>query len=114
MVHPARVRVCAHGVASSNEDCIMATNKLDLDCRRSVNDVITRHPMTLAVFSRFGLDTRCDGTLSVRAAAQANAVDAEALCAELHDAARLQWGARQLLKRRCTLHHHVELEPPMH
>lgn len=92
----------------------MATNRLDLDCRWSVNDVITRHPMTLGVFNRFGLDSRCDGTLSVRAAAQANEVDAEALCAELHDAARRHWGARQLLQRRCALHHHEVLVPLMH
>jgi hypothetical protein len=66
----------------------MPTTELELDCTLSVNDVIMRYPATIAVFNRFGVDTCCGGILSVEAAACANDVDREALCAQLHDAVR--------------------------
>ncbi len=58
----------------------------DLDCSSSVNAVMTQYPSTIQVFNRFGVDTCCGGVLSVEQAAQANAVDAKALCAALRDA----------------------------
>ncbi len=58
----------------------------DLDCSHSVNAVMTQYPSTIEVFNRFGVDTCCGAVLSVEQAAQANAVDAKALCAALREA----------------------------
>jgi regulator of cell morphogenesis and NO signaling len=57
-----------------------------LDCSLTVNAVRARHPSTLEVFNRYGLDTCCGGRLSVSDAAHAAGVDAKALCAALTDA----------------------------
>jgi iron-sulfur cluster repair protein YtfE (RIC family) len=81
----------------------MATTELELDCTSTVNDIITRHPATMAVFNHFGLDTCCGAMLSVAEAAHANGVNADALCTELHAVARPHWHARQLLSRRRDL-----------
>lgn len=72
----------------------MATPQLELDCAQSVNDIITRHPTTIAVFNRFGLDTCCGGSLSVTDAAHANGVDPEILCSALHEVLQPQLDAR--------------------
>lgn len=66
----------------------MPTTQHELDCTWSVNDVTMRYPATIAVFNRFGVDTCCGGILSVEAAARANDVDRDALCAQLHDVVR--------------------------
>jgi len=58
-----------------------------LDCRLSVNEVIARHPATIAVFIEYGIDTCCGGGASVEVAAGRAAVDAQRLCAELTAAA---------------------------
>ncbi len=68
----------------------MTTTELDLDCGWTVNDVVKRHPATLEVFNRYGLDTCCGAMLTVEQAAHQDNVDAESLCAELHAAARPQ------------------------
>lgn len=61
----------------------MATTDTALDCAQSVNDIISRHPETIAVFNRFGLDTCCGGSLSVTEAARASGAEVDALCAAL-------------------------------
>lgn len=66
----------------------MPATELELDCTWSVNDLIRRHPATLPVLNRFGVDTCCGGMLSIEEAARANDLDREALCAELHAAVR--------------------------
>ncbi len=60
-----------------------------LDCRWSVNEVIARHPATIAVFIEHGIDTCCGGGASVEVAAAKAAVDPQRLCAELGAAARV-------------------------
>lgn len=57
----------------------------DLDCAESVNAVMTQYPATIEIFNRFGVDTCCGAVLSVEQAAQANAVDAQTLCAALRE-----------------------------
>jgi regulator of cell morphogenesis and NO signaling len=57
-----------------------------LDCGASVNAVLVEFPATLRVFNQFGVDTCCGSSLSVTQAARAAGVDAEALCAALHEA----------------------------
>lgn len=88
----------------------MATTDLEfesavpaLDCTWRVEDVITRHPATIGVFNRFGIDTCCGAVLSVQEAAKRDCVDAEALCEELHAAARAHWRARHLVAHRSRL-----------
>lgn len=54
---------------------------LDLDA--SVSDWVRRHPSTLAVFARLGMDSCCGGAESVVNAAAHNGVDLEALRKEL-------------------------------
>lgn len=55
---------------------------------QTVREVIERHPVTLEVFARHGLDLCCGGIHPVRMAAQAHGLDPEALLAELEAAVR--------------------------
>lgn len=66
----------------------MPANEVELDCEWTVNEVITRHPETAAVFNRFGLDTCCGSMVSVKESARREGVSSEALCSELHAAVR--------------------------
>ncbi|HEY9449741.1 MAG TPA: DUF542 domain-containing protein [Gemmatimonadaceae bacterium] len=66
----------------------MPTAELDLDCRSTVNSIVTNHPETAAVFNRFGLDTCCGASLTVEEAAQRDGVDTRVLCTELRAAAQ--------------------------
>lgn len=65
----------------------MPTTDSTIDCTLTVNEVITRHPATLAVFHRFGLDACCGAQKQVEEAARLHGIDADALCAELRSAA---------------------------
>lgn len=62
------------------------TTPIQLDCKVSVNDTITRFPATGAVFNSHGIDTCCGGSISVEQAAQDASLDPNALCAELERA----------------------------
>ncbi len=66
----------------------MTTSEIELDCQWTVGQVIERYPATAAVFNRFGLDTCCGASVSVREAAHRDGVEGETLCAALHEAAR--------------------------
>ena len=66
----------------------MPTTELDIDCRSTVNSIVTTHPETAAVFNRFGLDTCCGATLTVEEAAHREGVDTRVLCTELRSAAQ--------------------------
>ena len=68
----------------------MAMAELELDCGWTVNDVVKRHPATMEVFNRYGLDTCCGAMLTVEQAAHQDGVDTRILCAELHAAAQPQ------------------------
>lgn len=66
----------------------MTATELDFDCELTVHDIVTRHPATAAVFTRFGLDTCCGATLTVKESAYRENVDTTVLCTELREAAR--------------------------
>lgn len=59
----------------------------DLDCSLTITAILERHPATLEVFNRFGLDSCCGGALSIEAAAKAHKIDSAVLCNALRDAA---------------------------
>lgn len=65
----------------------MSTAELTIDCTLTVNEVITRHPATLAVFHSFGLDACCGAQKKVEEAARLHGLDPDALCAALRAAA---------------------------
>jgi regulator of cell morphogenesis and NO signaling len=52
----------------------------------TINAIVARHPETIRVFNRFGLDTCCGGGVRVDEAAQRDAVDLETLRAALNQA----------------------------
>jgi regulator of cell morphogenesis and NO signaling len=52
----------------------------------TLNAIIARYPEALAVFQRFGLDTCCGGSLSLRTAAQHHNLDLDTVVAALIDA----------------------------
>ena len=60
-----------------------AKSPIQLECRWSVNEVIARHPATIAVFNAHGIDTCCGGALSVEEAAYEARLDPLQLLAAL-------------------------------
>ena len=54
----------------------------------TVNEVIRRYPATVALFSRWGIDSCCGGGLPVGEAAQRHGVDLATVAAELELAVR--------------------------
>jgi iron-sulfur cluster repair protein YtfE (RIC family) len=63
----------------------MTTPHIDPSSR--INDVITRYPATVAIFTAFGMDACCGGTKSLEEAARRHGVALESLLAAL-DAGR--------------------------
>ena len=57
-----------------------------LDPTMTVKELMARDPRTVAVFQRRGMDTCCGSALAIRDAAHRDAVDLEALLAELRAA----------------------------
>jgi iron-sulfur cluster repair protein YtfE (RIC family) len=53
------------------------------DRTSTVNDLIARHPETVAVFNHFGIDACCGGAVPVREAALRDGADPDALLAAL-------------------------------
>lgn len=51
-----------------------------------INDVIKRHPQTIAVFNAYRVDSCCGGGRSIEATASADGVDVDALVAALNAA----------------------------
>lgn len=54
----------------------------------TVNEVIARHPGTVAVFNAYGIDACCGGAVSVDEAARRDGADPAALRAALERAVR--------------------------
>ena len=65
----------------------MANDVPTIDAGDALNDVVGRHPRTLAVMTRYGLDTCCGGAVSLREAARHHDLDLGALLADLNAAA---------------------------
>lgn len=53
----------------------------------TVNETILRHPLTVRVFGRYGIDACCGGAFAIRVAAERHRLDPDALLAELNAAA---------------------------
>ena len=51
-----------------------------IDCSQTVNEIVSRHPETLAVFTAWGIDSCCGGRHPVEAVVQRHQLDGEALC----------------------------------
>ena len=49
----------------------------------TVNELIARHPATVATFNAFGIDACCGGAVPVREAARRDGADPDALVAAL-------------------------------
>ncbi|MEO7986556.1 MAG: DUF542 domain-containing protein [Gemmatimonadales bacterium] len=66
----------------------MTTTDNKLDLTATVHDLIQRHPATLAVFQRYGVDTCCGSAVSLKDAARRDGLDADRLYSELLEAAK--------------------------
>ena len=55
----------------------------EIDVRATVNELIARHPKTIATFNRFGIDTCCGGGELIPDAARRDGADLDALLAAL-------------------------------
>ena len=62
----------------------MAGNSIDTNV--AVNEMVARHPETMPVFNRFGLDTCCGGGAPIAEAARRDGVDLDELVKALGDA----------------------------
>ena len=62
----------------------MADNTIDTSV--SVNEMVARHPETMPVFNRFGLDTCCGGGAPIAEAARRDGADLDALVKALREA----------------------------
>jgi regulator of cell morphogenesis and NO signaling len=58
----------------------------EIDSSLTINEIVARHPETIPVFNRFGLDTCCGGGVCVDEAAQRDGVDLETLRTALSEA----------------------------
>ena len=54
-----------------------------IDSALTVNELIARHPATVAAFNAFGIDACCGGAVPVREAARRDGADPEALLTAL-------------------------------
>jgi regulator of cell morphogenesis and NO signaling len=62
----------------------MADNVIDTNL--SVDQMVARHPETMPVFNRFGLDTCCGGGAPIADAARRDGADLDALVQALREA----------------------------
>lgn len=59
---------------------------IQLDPSLTINEIVARHPETIAVFNRFGMDTCCGGGVSVEEAARRDGLDLDQMLAALRGA----------------------------
>ena len=62
------------------------TATIDITGEMTVNTIITRHPQTVAVFKRLGIDACCGGALPIWEVARKHRIDFVALLTELEQA----------------------------
>ena len=62
----------------------MAGNSIDTTV--AVNEMVARHPETMPVFNRFGLDTCCGGGAPIAEAARRDGVNLDELVKALNEA----------------------------
>ena len=59
---------------------------IQLNPSLTINEIVARHPETIAVFNRFGMDTCCGGGVSVEEAARRDGLDLDQILAALRGA----------------------------
>jgi iron-sulfur cluster repair protein YtfE (RIC family) len=59
---------------------------LDITGEMTINAIIARHPETVTVFKRLGIDACCGGALSLYDVSKKHRIDFTAVLAELEDA----------------------------
>jgi regulator of cell morphogenesis and NO signaling len=59
---------------------------IQLDPAQTINEIVARHPETIAVFNRFGMDTCCGGGVSVDEAARRDGLDIGQILSALREA----------------------------
>ena len=59
---------------------------ISIDTSVAVNEMVARHPETMPVFNRFGLDTCCGGGAPIAEAARRDGVDLDKLVKALGEA----------------------------
>jgi iron-sulfur cluster repair protein YtfE (RIC family) len=59
-----------------------------IEADSTVREIIARHPETLVVFNRFGLDSCCGGGVPLRDAAPRHGADLDELLRSLREAIR--------------------------
>jgi regulator of cell morphogenesis and NO signaling len=64
----------------------MTSNHTHVEAGATVNEIVVRHPETIAVFNRFGIDSCCGGGLPLRDAAHRDGAELEALLRALDEA----------------------------
>jgi len=57
-----------------------------IDANTTVDEMVARHPETMRVFNRFGLDTCCGGGAPIADAARRDGADLDELMQALRDA----------------------------
>jgi regulator of cell morphogenesis and NO signaling len=59
------------------------TTAMQIDFTLTINDIVARHPETVAVFNRLGMDTCCGGGVPVDEAARRDGLDPDGVRASL-------------------------------
>ncbi|HTJ24235.1 MAG TPA: DUF542 domain-containing protein [Gemmatimonadaceae bacterium] len=59
---------------------------IQLDPAQTINEIVARHPETIAIFNRFGMDTCCGGGVSVEEAARRDGLDVAQILSALREA----------------------------
>ena len=57
-----------------------------IDPTMTINEIVARHPETIPVFNRFGMDTCCGGGVSVEEASRRDGLDLATVIAALREA----------------------------
>ena len=60
-----------------------AKSSAEITADMTVNEIITQHPETVAVFGKHGIDSCCGGALTLAEVARKHRIDFIALLAEL-------------------------------
>ena len=66
----------------------MSTMASPIDCTQSVNEIVRRHPETLAVIEQWGIDTCCGGAHAVEEVVRRHGLDGKLLCDALQSVIR--------------------------
>jgi regulator of cell morphogenesis and NO signaling len=64
----------------------MKLNHTHVEAGETVNEIVARHPETIAVFNRFGIDSCCGGGVPLGDAAHRDGAELDALLRALDEA----------------------------